>query len=212
MKTLKAKHICSQTDWTKCPPPVKPEYAFIGRSNVGKSSLINMLCGQSHLANVSSMPGKTRVINHFLIDEKWFMVDLPGYGWAKVSKSKREEFQKMIDDYLLNRPNLLTTFVLIDIRHEPQDNDIDFMTELGLRQIPFAMVFTKADKLSPTAAQKSVETYLKYMSTAWEESPPYFITSAEKKAGREDVLKYIESLHVYFKPVYHKNHNHSQKP
>ncbi len=207
MKITQAKHITSQTDWRKCPPPERPEYAFIGRSNVGKSSLINMLCNQRHLASTSSMPGKTRVINHFLINDAWFMVDLPGYGWARVGKSQRQEFQSMIDDYLQNRPNLITTFVLIDIRHEPQDNDVHFMTELGLRGLPFAMVFTKADKLSKTAAQLKVDAYTQFMMGAWAECPPCFITSAEKMTGKDEILTYIDSLHAHFKKPHHSTHS-----
>jgi GTP-binding protein len=171
-----------------------PEYAFIGRSNVGKSSLINMLVQVNGLAKTSQTPGKTQLINHFIVNDKWYLVDLPGYGYAKVSKVMLSKFEKMIEGYLANRENLRCVFVLIDIRHEPQTNDMDFMRWLGENAQPFAIIFTKADKLSPTAVQKSLTHYQNVMKQYWTEMPKFFVSSAEKKTGREEVLSYIDTL------------------
>jgi len=193
-----AKFVMSNTDYRKCPPPEQPEYAFIGRSNVGKSSLINTLVNQKGLAKTSSTPGKTQLINHFMINDTWYLVDLPGYGYAKVSKVERAKFEKMIDGYLTNRSNLLCTFVLIDIRHEPQTNDMNFMRMLGEKGIPFCIVFTKADKEKKAAVQKNVDFYSKIMKQYWAELPKMFITSSETKEGRDEILAYISSLNENF--------------
>jgi GTP-binding protein len=194
MMIKSAKFVMSNTDYRKCPPPEKPEYAFIGRSNVGKSSLINTLVNQKGLAKTSSTPGKTQLINHFMINDTWYLVDLPGYGYAKVSKVERAKFEKMIEGYLTNRSNLLCTFVLIDIRHEPQTNDMNFMRMLGEKGIPFCIVFTKADKEKKATVQKNVDFYSKVMKQYWAELPKMFITSSESKEGREEILAYIQSL------------------
>jgi len=189
-----AHFLCSNTDVKKCPPADKPEYAFIGRSNVGKSSLINMLVGQNSLAKVSVRPGKTQLINHFIIDEKWYLVDLPGYGYAKVSMSIKEKFQKLISNYILHRENLYCLFVLIDIRHEPQKIDIEFITWLGENQIPFAIVFTKADKLGKVSGSKNVEVYKQELKKLWEELPPIFVSSSEDGTGKEEIIAFIENV------------------
>lgn len=189
-----AKFVCSSTEYSKCPSPTLPEYAFIGRSNVGKSSLINMLVSVHGLAKTSQTPGKTQLINHFIVNDSWYLVDLPGYGYAKVPKAILAQFDKMIEDYLAKRENLRCVFVLIDIRHEPQTNDMNFMRWLGENAMPFVMVFTKADKLSATAVKKSVEHYQKVMKQYWTEMPTYFVTSSEKKAGRQELLDFIEGL------------------
>jgi len=178
----------------RCPSDNKPEYAFIGRSNVGKSSLINMLCNHKGLAKTSSTPGKTLLINHFLINNEWYLVDLPGYGFAKRSKKVQEQLQQMISSYLLMREQLVNTFVLIDIRHDPQKIDLEFMEWLGTSGIPFSIVFTKADKLSKMRADDNVRKYLKALGDTWEELPPHFVTSSEKKSGRDELLSYIEQI------------------
>lgn len=196
MKITTAEFIISNSEVAKCPKDILPEYAFIGRSNVGKSSLINMLTNHKNLAKTSGRPGKTQLINHFIVNDKWYLVDLPGYGYAKVSKTNIAKFGKMIEAYLANRENLRCIFVLIDIRHEPQTNDMDFMRWLGENGLPFVMIFTKADKLSPTAVQKSFIHYGKVMKQYWTEMPKSFITSAEKKLGRSDVLDYIDGLNI----------------
>ncbi len=189
-----ARFITSNTDFTKSPPARFPEFAFIGRSNVGKSSLINSLTFHKGLAKTSQTPGKTQLINHFMINEKWYLVDLPGYGYAKVSKEKRRDFEKMIFDYLLHRENLTCLFVLIDIRIKPQIVDIEFMNRMVIEQVPFHLVFTKADKLSQKQVGDSVELYKNYLLESWETLPTIFITSAEKHVGREDIMKNIEQL------------------
>lgn len=189
-----ATFVVSNTDHHACPKDRLPEFAFIGRSNVGKSSLINMLTNHKKLAKTSSTPGKTQLINHFLINEKWYVVDLPGYGYAKVSKSSRREFEKFIADYLLEREPLVNTFVLIDSRLSPQKIDIEFMNWCGEKGIPFSMVFTKIDKLSSSALQKNLSAYKKEMLRAWAELPPVFTTSSESKFGREKLLNYIDTL------------------
>jgi len=189
-----ARFLISNTDVRKCPPPDRPEYAFIGRSNVGKSSLINMLVGQNSLAKVSVRPGKTQLINHFIIDESWYLVDLPGYGYAKISISVKEKFQKLISRYILDRENLYCLFVLIDIRHDPQKIDIEFITWLGENHIPFAIIFTKADKLGKVTAAKNVAAYTNELKKFWEELPPVLISSSLDGTGREEIISYIESI------------------
>lgn len=199
MQINKAEFLISSPSVEKCPKPDKPEFAFIGRSNVGKSSLINMLCGRKELAKTSSKPGKTQTINHFIIDEKWYLVDLPGYGFASVSKVARDSFEKMISDYLTKRQNLINVFVLIDSRLPLQRIDNEFMHWLGEKEIPFSIVFTKTDKLSLTDLQKNLKKYEMDLSVNWEEIPPIFITSAEKKRGGMELLEYINENSVYFK-------------
>jgi GTP-binding protein len=194
MAQINAKFVTSNTDFKNCPPAKFPEFAFIGRSNVGKSSLINSLTFHKGLAKTSQTPGKTQLINHFIIDEKWFLVDLPGYGFAKVSKEKRKEFEKMIFDYLIHRENLTCLFVLVDIRLKPQAVDIEFMSRMVEDEIPFYIVFTKSDKLSQKQVNESVELYKNFLLEMWDELPPLFITSAEKHVGREDILKSIDEL------------------
>ena len=179
---------------TMCPADTKPEYAFIGRSNVGKSSLINMLCRHKRLAKTSATPGKTLLINHFIINKEWYLVDLPGYGFAKRSKKEIQKLDQMIRGYILGRQQLVNTFVLVDVRLEPQAIDLEFMNWLGLSGIPFAILFTKADKLSNQKVSMNVEAYKTKMLETWEEMPPYFITSAEKGNGRDEVLDYIEQI------------------
>ncbi|HEX9826993.1 MAG TPA: ribosome biogenesis GTP-binding protein YihA/YsxC [Flavobacteriaceae bacterium] len=187
-----AEFIMSNSDVAKCPKDLLPEYAFIGRSNVGKSSLINMLTGRHNLAKTSGKPGKTQLINHFSINKNWFLVDLPGYGYAKVSKTTKKKFQKFITDYFENRQQLVSAFVLVDIRHEPQNIDLEFMEYLGINQIPFCIVFTKADKLKPKAIENHVEDYSKELLETWEELPQYFVTSSTKSLGRDEILQFIE--------------------
>lgn len=199
MKITSSKFIISKPHWRDCPNPEIPEYAFIGRSNVGKSSLINTLCGNKGLAKTSSTPGKTQLINHFLINEAWYLCDLPGYGYAKVSKKSREEWGKMIKDYILNRENLMNTFVLVDSRIKPQQIDIDFMLFLGEKGIPFSVIFTKADKIRQRDLNSNIKIYEEELFKYWEELPPYFITSSEKKTGKEEVLNYIGSINPLFK-------------
>lgn len=179
---------------TMCPKDTKPEYAFIGRSNVGKSSLINMLTNNKRLAKTSSTPGKTLLINHFIINKEWYLVDLPGYGFAKRSKKEIDKLDQMIRGYILQREQLVNVFVLVDIRLEPQKIDLEFMEWLGLSGIPFSIVFTKADKLTPNKARQAVEAYKKVLLETWEELPPVFVTSSEKKEGRDEILDYIEQI------------------
>lgn len=189
-----ATFLVSNTDHKLCPKDQKLEFAFIGRSNVGKSSLINMLTNHKKLAKTSGTPGKTQLINHFLINEQWYLVDLPGYGYAKVSKTARASFEKFISDYLLEREQLVNTFVLLDSRLEPQKIDLEFMNWCGEKGIPFSMVFTKIDKLSSSALQKNLAIYKKEMLKSWEELPPVFTTSSESNFGREKLLNYIGSM------------------
>ena len=189
-----AEFVISAPTVTMCPKDTKPEYAFIGRSNVGKSSLINMLAGNKRLAKTSSTPGKTLLINHFIINKEWYLVDLPGYGFAKRSKSEVAKLDQMIRGYILGREQLVNVFVLVDIRHEAQAIDLEFINWLGLSSIPFAIIFTKADKLSPGKVKANVEAYKQKMLETWEEMPPYFVTSAEKREGRDEVLDYIEQI------------------
>ena len=180
----------------KCPNDTKNEYAFIGRSNVGKSSLINMLCNHKGLAKTSAKPGKTLLINHFIINKEWYIVDLPGYGYAKNSKTVRNKLEQMIAQYILQRKQLVNVFVLIDIRHEQQKIDREFVDWLGQSNIPFSIVFTKADKLSVGKAKANAEAWIKLLEDTWETTPPYFITSAEKKSGKEELLNYIEAINA----------------
>lgn len=182
----------SNSQVAKCPKDRLPEYAFIGRSNVGKSSLINMLTNCKNLAKTSGRPGKTQLINHFKIDDRWFLVDLPGYGYARVSKTTKQVFQRFITDYFEQREQLASAFVLVDIRHEPQKIDVEFMQWLGERAIPFAIIFTKADKLKPQAIERNVAAYKEALLEWWEEFPPYFVTSAQNKTGKEELTQYIE--------------------
>jgi GTP-binding protein len=194
MKITSAEFVISNSDVSKCPKSPIPEYAFIGRSNVGKSSLINMLTSRKNLAKTSGKPGKTQLINHFLINKNWHLVDLPGYGYAKVSKSAKKTFQKFITDYFNKRKQLVSAFVLVDIRHELQPLDLDFMQWLGENLIPFSIIFTKADKLKPKAIERHIEDYKNILLETWEEMPNYIITSASKGIGKDVVLNYIESI------------------
>ncbi len=197
MKIKSATFVISNQDVAKCPKEPLSEYAFIGRSNVGKSSLINMLTGRKNLAKTSGTPGKTQLINHFKINDNWFLVDLPGYGYAKVSKSKRNIFQKLITQYFEKRRQLVSAFVLIDIRHKPQRIDLEFLRWMGENAIPFAIVFTKADKLKPEQIPEKIEAYKKgMMDDVWEEVPHYFATSAKTYQGKEELLDYIDSLNA----------------
>ena len=187
-------YLQSEVDWRKAPPPSLPEYAFIGRSNVGKSSLINMLANNKSIAKTSSRPGKTQTINHFLVNNAWYLVDLPGYGYAKISKTMREKWAKMINDYLVLRENLQVVFVLIDARLEPQKIDLEFINSLGESQTPFALIFTKSDKLSALRVMQNVEAFKQAMLETWEALPPLFISSATNGKGREDILDYISVI------------------
>lgn len=190
----KSEFVISAPRESMCPKDGKPEYAFIGRSNVGKSSLINMLCNHKGLAKTSATPGKTLLINHFIINDEWYLVDLPGYGFAKRSKSVQQQLDQMIRGYILQRQQLVNVFVLIDIRHEQQKIDREFIDWLGMSGIPFSIVFTKADKMSPSKAKSNVLLWMNTLKDAWEELPPYFITSSDKKSGRDEVLDYIEKI------------------
>ena len=194
MQIKSAEFVISNQDVSKCPNTQLPEYAFIGRSNVGKSSLINMLTQRKSLAKTSGRPGKTQLINHFIINKNWFLVDLPGYGYARVSKKAKKTFQKFITAYFEKRKQLVSAFVLVDIRHEPQPIDLDFMTWLGEHMIPFSIIFTKADKLKPKAIERNVKAYETILLETWEEMPNYFITSASKGIGRDELLDYIDSI------------------
>ena len=198
MKIKSAEFVISNTDYKLCPKNNFPEYAFIGRSNVGKSSLINSLVGRKNLAKTSGKPGKTQLINHFAINKKWFLVDLPGYGYASTSKVNRIKFQEMIQKYLENRENLICLFVLIDIRHKAQKIDLEFMNELGENHIPFVIVFTKADKISKLEIHKNVDKYKETMITYWESLPEIFISSAEKGIGTKEILNFIEKYNQDF--------------
>lgn len=199
MQIQTSEFIISNTDYRKCPEPDRPEYAFIGRSNVGKSSLINMLTGHKKLAKTSGKPGKTQLINHFMINDNWYLVDLPGYGFAKASKVARIKWEQFIADYLCNRKNLTNVFVLLDSRLEPQKIDLEFMNWCGEKEIPFAMVFTKIDKLSSSALQKNLAKYKKEMLKYWDELPPVFTTSSESGFGKEKLLNYIEFINKELK-------------
>ncbi|MDE6528834.1 MAG: ribosome biogenesis GTP-binding protein YihA/YsxC [Muribaculaceae bacterium] len=189
-----ARFVISNTDVRKCPAEIKHEFAFIGRSNVGKSSLINMLTGHKSLAQTSSTPGKTMLINHFMINDEWYLVDLPGYGYAQRSKSGRKEIMRIIHEYILNRAQMTCLFLLIDGRHKPQKIDMEFMQWLGENEVPFAIVFTKLDKLSATAAKNATAAYCAQLLEQWEELPPVFRTSSVDRRGRTELLDYIEQL------------------
>lgn len=197
MQIKTAEFVKSSQKWQECPEPKIPEYAFIGRSNVGKSSLINAMMNHKDLAKTSQTPGKTQLINHFLVNESWYLTDLPGYGYAKVSKSLRKDFEKLITNYILNRKNLVNLFVLVDIRHKPQKIDLEFMQWCGESGVPFSIVFTKADKLKPGAAEKNVEVYKNELLQSWEELPDLYITSAEKKEGGDLILNYIQKTNDF---------------
>lgn len=199
MKITNAEFIISNSDVKKCPNEPLPEYAFIGRSNVGKSSLINMLTNNKKLAKTSSRPGKTQLINHFKINQNWFLVDLPGYGYAKVSKSTKATFQKFITEYFEKREQLVCAFVLIDIRHEAQKIDLEFINYLGESQIPFCIIFTKADKIGKVSVQKNIAAYRKkVLANGWEEMPQYFVTSSTDGTGKEDLLQFIDEINQQF--------------
>lgn len=204
----KAEYLTSSATFEQCPKADKPEYAFIGRSNVGKSSLINMLCNNKKLAKTSASPGKTQLINHFIIEstgkekspaERWYLVDLPGYGFAKVSQRDRRRWEQMIENYLRKRENIVTVFVLIDSRQEPQKIDLEFINQLGEWNIPFTIVFTKADKEKPKALEKNVKDFFDAMRKTWQFLPPSFITSAEKNTGRAELLQYIQDCNEHTK-------------
>jgi GTP-binding protein len=194
MEIKEATFVKSSRNVAECPEDDRVELALIGRSNVGKSSLINMLTHRKDLAKTSQTPGKTRLINHFLIDDRFYIVDLPGYGYAKVPLPMRKQLEAMIDDYISRRWQMSCLFVLVDIRHAPMKIDLDFITHLGTNRVPFALIFTKADKLTKTAARRSVDAYMAELSKDWEELPPYFVTSSLKGEGREELLDYFESL------------------
>lgn len=196
--SLNAEYLISSKDVSGCPAPLLPEYAFLGRSNVGKSSLINMITGHRTLARTSGTPGKTRLINHFVIDKAWYLVDLPGFGFAKASKGSRLEWDKMIRDYMLSRENLLCNFLLVDARHEMQEIDHRLISFHGEQGLPFALVFTKCDKLSPPALQSNISKYKKDLLEEWEELPPIFITSSVTGAGRQEILEYIYTTNGLF--------------
>jgi GTP-binding protein len=199
MEIRSAEFVISNTQVEKCPQGHLPEYAFIGRSNVGKSSLINMLTKRPKLAMTSSTPGKTLLINHFLVNSEWYLVDLPGYGFALRGKKQVDKIQKIIEDYILEREQMTNLFVLIDIRLEPQQIDLEFMEWLGENGVPFSIIFTKADKLTGGKAKAQVQAYLRKLSEQWEELPPYFISSSEKKLGRNEILDYIEEINKSLK-------------
>jgi len=194
MEIISAEFVISNSDYTKCPNSQLPEYAFIGRSNVGKSSLINMLTNKKNLAKTSSKPGKTLLINHFLINQTWHLVDLPGYGYASIGKDMRQKLKEIIEGYLLYRPQLTNVFLLVDSRHAPQKIDMDFMQWMGENEIPFAIVFTKIDKLSQTKSKDNIEKYKDSLAEVWETFPKIFVTSSEKQQGREDLLDYIDEI------------------
>jgi len=196
MEIKQVKFLVSNTKVEKCPKPDKPEYAFIGRSNVGKSSLINMLVKSRSLAKISSKPGKTQLINHFLVNESWYLVDLPGYGYAQVPKTEREKWEKFVRQYILRRTNLYCLFVLVDSRHDPQPADLEFMEWLGISRIPFAIIFTKTDKLKPSELDENLARYRAVLLQKWEELPPVFDTSSVSGDGREEILNFIEQVNL----------------
>jgi len=205
MEVKDAKYLISSASYTQCPAPDRPEYAFIGRSNVGKSSLINMITHKKNLAKISSSPGKTQLINHFEIvsadKTKWYLVDLPGYGYAKRSQSDRRRWEQMIEGYIRKRENLVCLFVLIDSRHEPQKNDLEFIAQLGKWELPFVVVFTKSDKNKPGATARNVKLFLEALLENWEEPPPHFVTSALTSEGQPALLDYIAMLNKRFKKL-----------
>jgi GTP-binding protein len=202
MEIISSEYLISNADYAQCPKADRAEYAFIGRSNVGKSSLMNMLCNNKTLAKTSAAPGKTQLLNHFGIvsndKKKWYMVDLPGYGYAKISQSSRRRWEQMIENYIRKRENLVCLFVLIDSRHEPQAIDLEFIDQLGKWEIPFVLVFTKADKNKPAATQRNVGAFLAALADHWEQPPPYFVTSALTRDGRKELLDYIGGLNKSF--------------
>jgi len=199
MKIKSAEFVISNTDFRKCPAGNRPEYAFIGRSNVGKSSLINMLTGRNDLAKTSSTPGKTLLINHFMINNEWYIVDLPGYGYARRGKEQREQLRHIIQTYILGRQQMTNLFVLVDSRHEPQAVDMEFMNWCGEHNVPFSIVFTKMDKLGRDAGQRNIEAYKQQLGETWEELPPIFITSSQDGRGRDELLDYIDSINKQLK-------------
>lgn len=192
-----ATFVKSSGKWQECPEPNMPEYAFIGRSNVGKSSLINAMMNHKDLAKTSQTPGKTQLINHFLVNENWYLTDLPGYGYAKVSKVQRKDFEKLITNYILNRRNLVNLFVLVDVRHNPQKIDLEFIQWCGESGVPFSIVFTKSDKLKPREVIKNVENYKAELHKTWEDLPELYVTSAEKKEGGDEILNFIEKTNDF---------------
>lgn len=198
MEITEAVFLQSSSDYRKCPVPKFPEYAFIGRSNVGKSSLINMLCQRKDLAKISGQPGKTKTINHFLINRQWYLVDLPGYGFARVPLEERNKWRQMIDNYLLHRKNLVCTFILIDLRLPPQDIDLQVINNFGEMQLPLALAFTKSDKLTPRKVEENLQHYQDVLLKSWEELPPLFITSARTGAGRKEILRFISENNSVF--------------
>lgn len=199
MKIKSAEFVISNTDFRKCPSGNRPEYAFIGRSNVGKSSLINMLTGRNGLAKTSSTPGKTLLINHFMVNNEWYIVDLPGYGYARRGKEQREQLRHIIQTYILGRQQMTNLFVLVDSRHEPQAVDMEFMNWCGEHNVPFSIVFTKMDKLGRDAGQRNIEAYKQQLGETWEELPPIFITSSQDGRGRDELLGYIDSINKQLK-------------
>lgn len=199
MKIKSAEFVISNTDFRKCPAGNRPEYAFIGRSNVGKSSLINMLTGRNGLAKTSSTPGKTLLINHFMVNNEWYIVDLPGYGYAHRGKEQREQLRHIIQTYILGRQQMTNLFVLVDSRHEPQAVDMEFMNWCGEHNVPFSIVFTKMDKLGRDAGQRNIEAYKQQLGETWEELPPIFITSSQDGRGRDELLDYIDSINKQLK-------------
>jgi GTP-binding protein len=198
MQINSSEYIISSPDYLQCPKADKPEYAFIGRSNVGKSSLINMLCNNEKLAKTSGTPGKTQLINHFLINRQWYVVDLPGYGFAKVSQSQRKKWEKMIEDYLRKRETLMNVFILIDSRHAPQKIDLEFVDQLGKWQIPFSIVFTKSEKENQRTVSANVKSFLNKMRETWQFLPEHFVTSAVKKTGRDKIMLRIAEMNKEF--------------
>ncbi|MBR4584119.1 MAG: YihA family ribosome biogenesis GTP-binding protein [Bacteroidales bacterium] len=194
MQIKSAQYLMSNDDFRKCPKPDMPEFAFIGRSNVGKSSLINMLTSNSKLAKTSASPGKTQKINHFVINNSWYLVDLPGYGYAKVSKSQREVFRKMIEGYILNRQNLVNIFVLVDSRLEPQQIDVEFINWLGANRVPFTIIFTKSDKIGTNVLASKIDAYKEHLLQTWETLPDILVSSAVSKMGQEEILDYIQNI------------------
>jgi len=202
MKIKSAEFIISNSLVSKCPKDRIPEYAFIGRSNVGKSSLINMLTNKKNLAKTSGRPGKTQLINHFMINKEWFLVDLPGYGYARVSKKSKKTFQKFITDYFEKREQMVCAFVLVDSRHEPQKVDLEFMDWLGRNQVPFNLVFTKTDKLKPDALKRNIARYQEILLETWEECPQHFTTSSSNYAGKDELLAYIHGINESMEKEY----------
>ncbi len=194
MQIKSAQYLMSNDDFRKCPKPDMPEFAFIGRSNVGKSSLINMLTSNSKLAKTSASPGKTQKINHFVINNSWYLVDLPGYGYAKVSKSQREVFRKMIEGYILNRQNLVNIFVLVDCRLEPQQIDVEFINWLGANRVPFTIIFTKSDKIGTNVLASKIDAYREHLLQTWETLPDILVSSAVSKMGQDEILDYIQNI------------------